>query len=79
MNKNSMKSNGCIMTVMVTIFFYIFNTTISWVLWNNLCFIFNLPQLTWVQMAALSILMQSILNKININYNTAKRNDNKGN
>ena len=74
-----MKSNGCIMTVMVTIFFYIFNTTISWVLWNNLCFIFNLPQLTWVQMAALSILMQSILNKININYNTAKRNDNKGN
>ena len=74
-----MKSNGCIMTVMVTIFFYIFNTTISWFLWNNLCFIFNLPQLTWVQMAALSILMQSILNKININYNTAERNGNKGN
>lgn len=67
------------MTVMVTIFFYIFNTTISWVLWNNLCFIFNLPQLTWVQMAALSILMQSILNKININYNTTERNGNKGN
>ena len=30
-------------------------------------------------MAALSILMQSILNKININYNMVKRNDNKGN
>lgn len=64
------------MTVMVTIFFYIFNTTISWVLWNNLCFMFNLPQLTWVQMAALCILMQSILNKININYGMAKRNGN---
>lgn len=74
-----MKYNGCITTFIMTIFFYIFNTTISWVLWNNLCFMFNLPQLTWVQMAALSILMQSILNKININYNTAERNDNKGN
>lgn len=74
-----MKNNGCITTFIITISFYIFNITISWFLWNNLCFIFNLPQLTWVQMAALSILMKSVFNKININYNMAKRNDNKGN
>lgn len=64
-----MKYNGCITTFIMTIFFYIFNTTISWLLWNNLCFIFNLPQLTWIQMAALSILMQNIFTKVNINYN----------
>ena len=64
-----MKNNGCITTFIMTIFFYIFNATISWLLWNNLCFIFNLPQLTWVQMAALIILIQNIFIKVNINYN----------
>ena len=68
-----MKYNGCITTFIMTIFFYIFNTTISWFLWNNLCFIFNLPQLTWIQMAALSILMQNIFNKVNINYNKKEK------
>ena len=68
-----MKYNGCIVTFIMTILFYIFNTTISWLLWNNLCFIFNLPQLTWIQMAALSILMQNIFNKVNINYNKKEK------
>ena len=71
-----MKNNGCITTFIMTIFFYIFKATISWFLWNNLCFIFNLPQLTWIQMAALSILMQNIFTKININYDTTKRSNN---
>ena len=69
-----MKYNGCIITLITTIFFYVLKTTISWLLWNNLYFIFNLPQLTWVQMAALIILVQNIFrNSININYGKKKR------
>lgn len=69
-----MKYNGCIVTFIMTILFYVLKTTISWLLWNNLYFIFNLPQLTWVQMAALIILVQNIFrNSININYGKRKK------
>ena len=69
-----MKYNGCIITLITTILFFTIKTTISWLLWNNLYFIFNLPQLTWVQMAALIILVQTIFrNSININYGKRKK------
>lgn len=69
-----MKYNGCIVTLITTILFFTIKTTISWLLWNNLYFIFNLPQLSWVQMAALIILIQTIFrNSININYGKKKR------